>query len=58
MKVVTIVFCLSLGAVEEEYGKKVFDEEIASLQDAEVLLVDNNILAEVWKLYFVFYVLH
>lgn len=47
MKVVTIVFCLSLGAVEEEYGKKVFDEEIASLQDAEVLLVDNNILAEV-----------
>lgn len=35
------------GTVEEKYNKKIYDEEILALQDAEVLLVDNNILAEI-----------
>ncbi|KAG0725380.1 hypothetical protein GWK47_038716 [Chionoecetes opilio] len=41
-----IVLFLSLGSVEEKFGKKVCDEEIAALQDAEILLVDNNTLAQ------------
>ncbi|MPC34977.1 hypothetical protein E2C01_028384 [Portunus trituberculatus] len=42
-----INFCNIRGTVEEKYNKKVYDEEITALQDAEVLLVDINILAEV-----------